>query len=151
MPTYWKGLHTLFNDVIEKYIMTWKIAPNIYLSVKSILQNSTWKKRCYFWSIYLYILEKGCKKTHWNERHGMVYKQIHLSACRHILLILSSVLWTESKALHLLGKHSTKWAKSFTSLSTSPQGPLHFSSPLFNKAAWKRSSGVCSMNDVSCW
>lgn len=41
MPTYWKGLHTLFNDVIEKYIMTWKIAPNIYLSVKSILQNST--------------------------------------------------------------------------------------------------------------
>lgn len=40
MPTYWNGLHTFCNDVIEKYIMTWKITLNIYLSAKSILQNS---------------------------------------------------------------------------------------------------------------
>lgn len=38
---------------------------------------------------------------------NMVYKQIHLSAYRRVLLISSSVLWIESKALHLLGMHST--------------------------------------------
>lgn len=63
MPTYWNSLHTSLNDVIEKYIMTWKIAPNIYLSAKSILQNSTWKMMLFWEYLFIYLGERLQKNS----------------------------------------------------------------------------------------
>lgn len=63
MPTYRNGLHPFFNDVIEKYIMTWKIAPNIYLSAKSILRNSVWRMMLFWEYLFMYLEERLQKKT----------------------------------------------------------------------------------------
>lgn len=126
MPTYRNGLHPFFNDVIEKYIMTWKIAPNIYLSAKSILRNSVWRMMLFWEYLFMYLEERLQKNLIEIINMAMVCKHAHLAAYRHLLFILSSGLWTESKAFSLLSNERNPQPHFFL------QQPLCFS-PVFSK------------------
>lgn len=111
--------------------MTWKIAPNIYLSAKSILQNSVWRMMLFLEYLFMYLKERLQKKLIEIINMAMVCKHVHLAACRHLLFILSLVLWTESKAFSLLSKNSTNELNLQPHFSL--QQPLCFSSSIFSK------------------